>query len=86
MTPESPAYHPPLPGDQYCYAMATLSFREVEKIEWLSNSERHYTDATGEEDLGNIDAVDVDGDWIVVEGDCGRVRVRGSLPYFELDN
>ena len=86
MTPESPAYHPPLPGDQYCYAMATLSFREVEKIEWLSNSERHYTDATGEEDLGNIDAVDVDGDWIVVEGDWGRVRVRGSLPYFELDN
>ena len=66
--------------------MATLSFREVEKMEWLSNSERHYTDATGEEDLGNIDALNVDGDWIVVERDWGRVRVRGSLPYFELDN
>ena len=86
LTPESPAYHAPLPGEQYCYAMANLIFPEVETIEWLTRSDRQYTDATGEADLGNIDTLDVDGDSVVVEGDWGRVRVCGSQPYFELEN
>lgn len=85
LTPDSPAYHAPRPGEQYCYAMASLVFPHVKGIEWLARADRHYTDATGEEDLGNIDTLEVTDDLFVAEGDWGRVRIRGSQPYVELE-
>lgn len=85
LTPESPAYRVPRPGEQYCYAIASLVFPDVKEVEWLTKSDRHYTDAAGEEDLGNIDALDVEGDLFVAEGDWGRVRIHGSQPYVELE-
>lgn len=85
LTPDSPAYRAPRPDEQYCYAMASLVFPDVKGTEWLTRADRHYTDATGEEDLGNIDTLDVTDDLFVAEGDWGCVRIRGSQPYVELE-
>ena len=56
LTPEHPAYHSPRPSEQYCYANG-----------WLKRNSSHYTDASGEEDLGNIDILTADGDAFVAE-------------------
>jgi hypothetical protein len=84
LTPEHPAYHPPRPGDQYCYANRSLVFPDVTRVVWLKRNINHYTDASGEEDLGNIDILTVDGDTFVAEGDWGAVRISGAHPRFEL--
>jgi hypothetical protein len=84
LTPEHPAYHPPRPGEQYCYADGTLIFGDVASVEWLRRSSSHYTDASGEEDLGNIDILTVAGGTFTVEGDWGEVRISGAQPRFEL--
>lgn len=84
LTPEYPAHHSPPPGEQYCYANGSLVFPDVTRVVWLSRNDRHYTDASGEEDLGNIDILTVDGDAVVAEGDWGAVRISGAQPRFEL--
>ena len=84
LTPEHSAYHSPSPGEQYCYAKGSLVFPDVTRVQWLRRSNCHYTDASGEEDFGNIDTLIVDGDAFVVEGDWGAVRISGAQPRFEL--
>ena len=84
LTPEHPAYHSPRLGEQYCYANGNLIFPDVTQIVWLNRNSSHYTDASGEQDLGNIDILTVDGDAFVAEGDWGAVRISGAQPRFEL--
>ena len=84
LTPEHPAYHSPRPGEQYCYANGSLVFPDVTRVEWLKQSKNHYSDASSEEDLGNIDILRVDGEVFVAEGDWGAVRIAGGHPRFEL--
>lgn len=77
LRPEHPNYHPPLPGEQFCYANARLFFGDVTDVEWLTRSDSRFTDASGEEDLGNIDSLVVENsDQYLAEGDWGRVRIR----------
>ena len=45
----------------------------------------HFTDASGEVDLGDIDILRVDGDTFVAEGDWGAVWIVEAHPRFELD-
>jgi hypothetical protein len=85
LTPEHPAYHPPRPGEHYCYANGRLAFPDVTRVIWLSRSSSHYTDASGAKDLGNIDILTVDGDAFFAEGDWGAVRIAGAQPRFELN-
>ena len=84
LTPQDPAYHDPLPGERYCYARGNLVFDGVTQVEWMRRSDHHFTDASGEIDLGNIDVLHIDGDAMVAEGDWGEVRIVGALPQFEL--
>ena len=84
LTPEHPAYSPPRPGEQYCYAYGTVVFGEVTRVEWLRRSSSHYTDASGEEDLGNIDTLTMEGGTFTATGDWGEVRITGAQPRFEL--
>jgi hypothetical protein len=86
LTSEHPAYHSPRPGEQYCYEKGSLVFPDVTRVEWFRrNGSSRYTDASGEEDLGNIDTLTVDGGAVVAEGDWGAVRISGEQPRFELD-
>ncbi|MDT5153022.1 MAG: hypothetical protein QOI01_4755 [Mycobacterium sp.] len=59
-------------------------FPDVTRVVWLSRNGNHYTDASGDEDLGNIDVLIADGDAYVAEGDWGSVRISGAQPRFEL--
>ena len=84
LTPESPAYVPPRPGEQYCYAMATLVFPNVTAVEWIRRSGRHYPDAAGEEDLGNIDLLDVEGHEKEVGKKTGKDAAAGKSTFVSL--
>jgi hypothetical protein len=84
LTPEHSAYHSPRPGEQYCYANGRLVFPDVTRVVWLKRNSSPYTDASGEEDLGNIDILTVDGDAFDTEGDWGAVRISGAQPRFDL--
>jgi hypothetical protein len=84
LTPDHPAYHSPRPGEHYCYEKGDLTFPDVTGIVWLKRSSSRYTDASGEEDLGNIDILRIDGDAFFAEGDWGAVRISGAQPRFEL--
>ncbi|MCZ8381714.1 hypothetical protein O6P37_22845 [Mycobacterium sp. CPCC 205372] len=80
LTPAHPAYHNPLPGEQYCYAHGALEFTDVTGVDWLERSTQRYVDATGETDLGNIDSLTSADGTYEVAGDWGRVRVRCAGP------
>lgn len=85
LTPDHPNYHEPRPGEQYCYADGELIFADVSRVEWLERSTKVYTDAAGQEDLGNIDSLTIDDETFIVEGDWGKVRIHSaSQPRFEL--
>jgi hypothetical protein len=85
LTPESPDYHDPYPGEQYCYARGDLIFREISRAEWFSRSFRSYTDASGEEDLGNIDVLTNENGIYAVEGDWGKILIQtGRNPEFHV--
>jgi hypothetical protein len=78
LTPEHPQYHPPNVGEQYCYVDGELVFALVNHIEWIDRSFQKYKDATGTEDMGNIDSLtNADGVYSA-EGDWGRVRIWSS--------
>src|SRR5438309_409967 len=56
LTPSHPRYHEPKPDEQHCYADATLTIGGATRIGWVTRSSQTSRDATGEEDLGNIDS------------------------------
>ena len=80
LTPEHPRYHEPRSGEQYCYADGFLTLAGATKIEWLSRSSNAFTDASGEEDLGNIDTFHQDADHFDLAGDWGHVHVFTQSP------
>ena len=75
LTEQHPAYTPPNPGEQYCYADAQLVLTHTSAVQWVRRAATTYTDASGEVDLGNIDQMDrVDDHWRI-SGDWGEVLV-----------
>lgn len=87
LTEQHPAYRSPKPDKQYCYADGWLLLPSVTRTEWESRSTQRYTDATGEEDLGNIDFLERRDDHWWIGGDWGEVRVYTSAdPELILDN
>ncbi|MGH3973078.1 MAG: hypothetical protein ACRDS9_07110 [Pseudonocardiaceae bacterium] len=78
LTEQHPAYRPPRPNEQYCYANGWLVLSSITRTEWESRSTQRYTDATGEEDLGNIDFLERKDDHWWIGGDWGEVRVYTS--------
>ena len=87
LSEQHPAYRPPKPGGQYCYASGWLVLPNVTLTEWEHRSTQRYIDAVGEEDLGNIDFLERREDHWWIGGDWGNVRVYTSAnPEFILDN
>ncbi|WIX99736.1 hypothetical protein QRX60_37640 [Amycolatopsis mongoliensis] len=75
LTQAHPRYHQPRPGEAHCYADAVLTIADATKIEWITRSSQTYRDATGEEDLGNIDSLQRHADHYEIFGDWGHVRI-----------
>lgn len=86
LTEATQRYHEPQEDEQYCYATGYLSFTKPTEIEWLDRSRQVFTDASGEQDLGNIDyLIKENGHWHV-GGDWGEVLVHTSrAPQITLD-
>jgi len=71
--PSHPAYRPPGPNEQYCYWRGLLVVASVERPRLRRSGAPPATDATSEQDLGNIDsliAVDADGRDLWAMGGC----------------
>ncbi|MFD4403408.1 hypothetical protein ACFWPH_11635 [Nocardia sp. NPDC058499] len=84
LTPKSPGYTDPNPGEQYCYMRSELLFDSITRIEWRQRTLQPYRDATGEVDYGNIDVLEILEDGYRIEGDWGSVRIWSeALPQFE---
>ena len=45
-------------------------------VEWQERREVRSWDAAGERDMGNVDALYRAGDWLMMQGDWGRVQLR----------
>jgi hypothetical protein len=80
LTEQHPQWHPPRPGEQYAYRRVSLTFPNVRTIEWLDRGGPPATDASGEQDWGNIDRFIVDDDVYEMEGGWGQVRVVSDRP------
>ncbi|MFI6216269.1 hypothetical protein ACIBCD_30105 [Nocardia brasiliensis] len=79
LTPGHPCYRAPMPGEKHAYLDGELVFCDVQGVEWLDRSFQRYVDATGAEDLGNIDSLTSrDGVYSVI-GDWGSVRIRSNV-------
>lgn len=78
LTPSHPRYHEPRADEQHCYANAMLTIPGATKIEWVTRSTQTYRDATGEEDLGNIDNLQYGDGYYDIVGDWGHVRVHST--------
>jgi len=86
LTPGHSDYREPGPSEQYCYRKGHLKFTKVTRVAWKQRSFNTHVDATGEEDLGNIDSLTIAGPIFTVEGDWGIVEIETqSEPGFELD-
>ncbi|WP_245663197.1 hypothetical protein [Nocardia inohanensis] len=79
LTPDHPHYHDPAIGEQYCYADGALVFSEVTAVDWVDRSYQKYKDATGTEDLGNIDSLTGTDGVYSVQGDWGKVLISSSV-------
>lgn len=75
LTRSHPRYHEPRPGEAHCYADAVLTIADATKIEWVTRSSQTSRDATGAEDLGNIDSLQRHADHYEIAGDWGHVRI-----------
>ncbi len=75
LTPDHPHYRAPRPAEQYCYATGWLVFRDVSRVEWEARSTQRYTDAAGEQDMGNMDFLKFCSDHWYAGGDWGKVRI-----------
>lgn len=73
-----PSYEQPHDGEPYCYRKASLCFLGVSSVEWMQKHFIQFADAAGEVDYGNIDSFTKDGDYYLLEGDWGNVRIRCS--------
>ncbi|WP_243793883.1 hypothetical protein [Saccharopolyspora gloriosae] len=79
LTEQHPQYSAPKSGEQYCYADAWLTFPDVSDIEWQQRSAQAFTDASDEEDLGNIDYLERDGEHWSIGGDWGEAHIHTNV-------
>lgn len=87
LTEDHPRYQAPGPDEQYCYANGSLIFSDVVSHDWVSENLRTFTDAAGEEDMGNIDFLKKEDDRWRVGGEWGEVLIRsGTPPVITLDS
>ncbi len=75
LTVRHPMYHPPVPGEQFCYRMGVLEFRGVSDLTWSNQGAPPARGATGQLDHGNIDDMVFEGDRYRLEGSWGEIEV-----------
>ncbi len=79
-------FEAPGPERQYCYRRGSLIFRGVEATKWIERRSVASWDASGEQDLGNIDSLINESGWFKLEGDWGSVHLRAARVEAALDS
>ncbi len=84
--PESKHYEKPKNNEFTCYKPARLSFKNTKEINGLLEMSEvtPSTDASGEQDYGNIDALQENSEGYLIEGDFGVVSIIGGEIGFEI--
>lgn len=80
-----PSYHPPKPGEQYCYLPGRLIFRQATSLSWEGPSVRPAVDATGEKEYGSVDEFRVEAGGYRLIGDFGDIHVTSAASEVSLD-
>lgn len=80
LTARHPAYRPPAPGEQNCYARAVIEFPDIRSLTWTGQGTPPAVDAAGETDYGGIDALYWNGSAFHIEGDWGSIDVVSGAP------
>ncbi len=83
--PESRYYSKPKDDEFTCYKKARIDFLNVDSIQGLKdmNQVTPSTDVSGEKDYGNIDSLIIDEDGFSLEGDFGKIAIKGGEIRFE---
>ena len=68
---DHPDYEPPPPGEVHCRARLLLDWRGATSVAWHD---------AAPDDLGCLEAFDVDGDRMTLRGGFGHIEVRGRPP------
>ncbi|MFF4502127.1 hypothetical protein [Streptomyces sp. NPDC001401] len=84
LTPQHPAYRPPVPGEQHCYVRAAIEFLKVRNLMWADQGTPPAVDASGAKDFGGIDALFWNGSVFHLEGDWGAIDVASAPPVVRL--
>jgi hypothetical protein len=85
LTPQHAVYHPPAPGEQNCYARATIEFPNVRNLVWTGQGTPPAVDASGDVDYGGIDSLFWNGSAFHIEGDWGAIDVTSAGPVILLN-
>lgn len=75
-----PGYEAPKAGEQYCHRRGVIRFEDVSSLRWEGRGLVPATDATGERDYGTVDALSVNDDIYMIEGDFRRIWVASAPP------
>lgn len=78
LTESHPLYTPPESDEQYCYKKGKIIFQGLKCVKWINRKEAPFSDASGEEDYGNIDVFELSNDKYVLAGDWGGLEVTSS--------
>ena len=84
--PASEYYEKPKKDEYTCYKSACLSIKNAKEIKGLKemNKVKPATDAAGEKDYGNIDALQKSSNGFYIEGEFGHVSIIGGEIHFEI--
>jgi hypothetical protein len=85
LTPKHPEYRSPPPQEQHCYRRGRLIFRGVREPQIQLTGDPPAVDAEGLTDVGNIDAMEIDGRRYKLEGSWGSMRFQAGSAAVQLD-
>lgn len=84
LTEEHPSFSIPKNGEMYCYKRGNLVFSNIELRTWLEKTSNVNIDANNEEDLGNIDTLRFKNNSFYLEGDWGKLEIKGGILEVEM--
>lgn len=78
LTENHSLYTLPESDEQYCYKKGKIVFQGLKYVKWINRNEAPFTDASAEEDYGNIDVFELSNDKYRLSGDWGELEVTSS--------
>lgn len=78
LRPSHPNFQPPPPDEYLCYRRGDLVFSGVRRLAWTGQGLPPAVDSSGEPDYDQMDVLEWDGTFFVLEGLWGRIEVTAE--------